>query len=373
MKKLCAVLFTAALLAALAPDDALGRGGSGGSSGRSYSSGRSSSSRSSSSGRSYSSGRSSSSRPSSSGRSYSSGRSSTPSTSRPSYTPSRPSTSGSKSYGPGPRPSFGTPGSKGFTPGTTSRPPTTPGRLQGGAFDSSAAAAQHRAESRKAFNAGKAPKATYQPPAGGTAQPINTESARVRQLRRELNEERWVNRELRMRHYYAPYYGPAYPTIYYHDPYSRLFWYWLLAQSLDTRASWAYHHRYDMDAARYRALLDRDARLESRIRELEAQKIPRDQAYVPKEMAKDPDAMYSDEYIDAIFNPQPTGTGTTALPPPTEPPVPYVPAPPISRGPSMSAGQFFWAGVRFLFASLLILAALAFLIWVVFIKRWGGS
>lgn len=371
MKKLCAALLFAALLGSLVPDDVLARGGR--SSGRSYSSGRSSSSRSSSSGRSYSSGRSSSSRPSSSGRSYSSGRSSTPSTSRPSYTSPRTSTPSGKGYGSGTSPRYTTPSSKGFTPRTTSRPPTTPGRLHGGAFDASAAAAQKRVESRKTFTAGKTPKTTYQPPAGGTARSIDAESPRVRQLRRELNEERWVNRELRMRHYFTPYYGPAYPAVYYHDPFSSVFWYWLLAQNLNTRATWAYHHRYDMDEARYRALLEKDAQLETRLRELEAQKVPRDSAYVPKELAKDPDVMYTDEYVNAIFNPQPNKAGAPQAPPPTEPPVVYVPSVPPRRAPGMSAGQFFWAGVRFFIAALLLLAALAFLIWVVFIKRWGGS
>ena len=39
--------------------------------------------------------------------------------------------------------------------------------------------------------------------------------------------------------------------VVYHDPYNSWFWWWLLDQSLETRALWAYNHRLDMDQARY--------------------------------------------------------------------------------------------------------------------------
>lgn len=238
--------------------------------------------------------------------------------------------------------------------------------MAGGAFDDSAAAAQRRAESRKAYTAGKAPKPTYRPPGGAQPRPIDTSDRRVTDLRRQLDRERWVNRELRLRTYYAPYY--SYPVVYYHDPYSSFFWWWLLAQSLDTRAYWAYHHRDVMDETRYRDLLRRDAQLEARVRELEAQKVPRNPAAVPKALEKDPDAMYTDEYVDAVFNPQPSDAGTPPTPPPTMPPPA---APRATHG--VTAGAFFWAGVRFLVKALLLLAGLAGLIWLVFFKRWGGS
>src|SRR6266581_5526879 len=45
------------------------------------------------------------------------------------------------------------------------------------------------------------------------------------------------------------------PWVYYNDPYSSLFWWWLLDRSMDEQAYWAYHHRYDMDPARYDSLM----------------------------------------------------------------------------------------------------------------------
>lgn len=369
MMKLRAALLAALLLAGLVPEAvwARPRGGSSRSS-----SGRSSSSRSSSSGRSYSSG----------------SRSSTPARSSPARpSPSRPSAPSGKSYSSG-RPSAPpaipasrSPTGKSYASGgsaTTGWRPSAPGRLSGGAFDTSAAAAQRRVESRKAYTAGQAPRPTYQPRvarpgAPAESRPIDPTDGRVRELRRQLDQQRWVTRELRLRSYYQPYYGST--VVYYRDPYNSLFWHWLLVQDLNTRARWTYHHRSVMDDARYRDLLRHDARLEARVRELEAEKLPRDPTHVPAALARDADAMYSDEWVDAVVNPQPGDAATPATPPPTMPvaaPAPVLPPPP-TRPAGMTPGAFFRAGARFLVKACLVLAALAAVIWLVFIKRWGGS
>jgi hypothetical protein len=132
------------------------------------------------------------------------------------------------------------------------------------------------------------------------------------------------------------------PVVIYQDPYSNWFWWWLLLQDRDTRALWTYHHQSDMDAARYRDLLAKDQQLESRIRDLEAKKEPRDPTYAPPGL--DPDLMYDDGFVEAAINPQP--------PPP----------PPASHG---------LAGA--MWRILLVLAGMAFVVWLVFIKRWGGD
>lgn len=132
--------------------------------------------------------------------------------------------------------------------------------------------------------------------------------------------------------------------VIYQDPFSNWFWWWLLTQDLNTRALWAYHHQSDMDAARYRDLLAKDAQLEQRIRELEAKKQPRDPTYAPPGV--DRDLMYDDGFVDAAINPQP--------PPPS--------LPPHSHGLARAVWKIF-----------LVLAVMAFLVWLVFIKRWGGD
>ncbi len=342
--------------------------------GRSYSSGRSSFSRGSSSSFSGRSGGSSSSRPS--GRSYSSGSASgrkstpAPSFSKPSPRPKpaspsfdsaaaaaqrrqeskkafqargTPSPRGGispqgRSYSAGPPTPSGMPAGRSYSMGNP-RPPGSVKSPAGGSFDSAAAAAQRREESKAAFTRGSKPRPTYTT-SGGETHPIDAGDKRVEEIRRDTTPGRWTTRVERRREVSPN--PPPPPVVIYHDPYSNWFWWWLLTQNRDTRAWWAYHHRSDMDEARYRDLLAKDQQLEARIHELEAQKTPRDPTYAPPGL--DPDLMYDDGFVEAAINPQPP------------------PAPPPSR-----------RLVGVVWRIVLILAVMAFLVWLVFIKRWGGD
>ena len=101
------------------------------------------------------------------------------------------------------------------------------------------------------------------------------------------------------------------PWVTYNDPYNSLFWWWLLDRSLDDRAWWAYHHRYDMDPARYQALIATDQQLEARVEQLEAQQAPRDPNYAPAGL--DRDLMYSDQYVSRAYSNRPTMLGVIAF------------------------------------------------------------
>jgi hypothetical protein len=147
---------------------------------------------------------------------------------------------------------------------------------------------------------------------------------------------------------FEPYYGR--PVVVYQDPYSSWFWYWLLDQSLEQRALWAYHHRATMAEARYRELLARDAQLEARIRELERQDVSRDPTYRPGDI--DPDLMYSDAYVDAVYNPQPKVA---------------------QRAAEASPRGGFGTAARTLLIIVAVLGVLCLGIWLVFFKRWGGT
>ena len=136
-----------------------------------------------------------------------------------------------------------------------------------------------------------------------------------------------------MRSYFSPYYTR--PIVVYRDPYDSFFWWWLLDRSLDDRAYWAYHHRYDMDPARYQALVADNRELETRIDQLEAQQIARDPSYVPANL--DRDLMYSDQYLGRAYSNRPTRSGSIAF---------WVLAIPTAIG------------------------LLIFFVWFVFFKRW---
>ncbi len=118
-----------------------------------------------------------------------------------------------------------------------------------------------------------------------------------------------ASRSVRIYNVYNPY--QTRPVVVYRDPYSSLFWWWLLDRSLEDRASWTYHHRYDMDPARYQTLVESDRQLEGRVAELEAQQAPRDANYVPPSL--DRDLMYSDQHVSRVYSNRPTAFGAIAF------------------------------------------------------------
>lgn len=212
------------------------------------------------------------------------------------------------------------------------------------------------AESKVAYQKGQQPKDSYTD-RGGVSHNIDPKDRKIDSLRRELDHERWQNREFRQREYFGGYYTHSPPVIVYHDPYSSFFWWWLLDRSLNDRAYWAYHHRDAIDDARYRDLLAHDANLQARIQQLEAQRLPRDPAYRPSNI--DPDLMYSDSYVDAVYNPQPTDTVQSSRPSVRGAPIP---------GRQVSSG----AVARAMIMVFVVLVLITLTIWLVFYKRWGS-
>jgi hypothetical protein len=223
----------------------------------------------------------------------------------------------------------------------------------GNKFDSKAGQAQAKEESRKKFVAGTTPATTYTDPKG-KVHTVDPKDQKIEQLRRELNNEKWVNRDLREREFYRTYWSR--PVVVYHDPYSTFFWYWLLDRSIEQQAYWAYHHRYSMDAVRYNDLLARNAELAARVRAMEAQNLPRNPTYQPTGMT-DADLMYNKEYVGAAYNPT-----TVDVPPPV-----VVTHHPTSGSPSGGDGGAVLTVMLYIFLGL---AIVALIVWLVFVKKW---
>lgn len=201
--------------------------------------------------------------------------------------------------------------------------------------------AAQKEQSKVAFQAAKAkgtgPASTFT--AGGKTVPIKPSSQAVTNVR-NITHERYVTRETRVGSFYAPYYGRAYAPVYYHDPFGPFFYLWLFDRaSADQRAAWAYNHRDQIDDARWQDMVRKDATLEARVRQLEAEKRVRDPNYVPAELKDQPDLMYSDEFVQAAYN------------------APATPAPSSS-----GAAAALWG--------LGILVVVALLFWLCFIKDW---
>ena len=326
---------------------------------KSYSSGGShSSSSSSSSSRSSSS--SSSSRSSSPGGSHSS-----------SSGPSRSSSSGggSKSYSSGPSSSGerkGYSATKSYTAGSGSKYSSTPdsGKTKSPSkpapapsappsgsdfkFDSGAARARKEQASKSEFSRFKEtqnPPST--PPVSGSRPAVNESYAAkpspiANSMGQSGSSRRTVyvpditivqTRPSRIYNVFSPY---SYrPWVTYRDPYGSSFWWWLLDRSADDQAWWAYHHRYDMDPARYQALVASNQQLEARVADLEGRRVERNPAYTPAGL--DRDLMYSDQYVKQTFSTRPTRGGVIAF---------WVFGVPAAAG------------------------TCAFFIWLIWIKRW---
>ena len=319
------------------------------SSGRSFSSGRSSAGRSfssgsSSAGRSFSSGSKpsggSSYKPSGGSKSYSSGGSSKLSGSpyssgsklsgSPYSSGSKPSgssyPSGGKSYSSGgsSKPSGGSPSvtpsnsGKSYSSGGSSKPPVAVDNGGGGgnsrgnsrkpsgdSFNSGLSSAGRKQESQTRYEASTAPKSTYTSKGsdGKTVQQnIKPDSPQVQTVRRHVTHERYVTYDNRASTFYGGYYGSP---MYYHDPFSPFLMGWIMSDAINSqqRALWMYHHQSDMDSARYQAMLAKDAKLQAEIDALKAQNLARDPSYVPPQMAENPDLMFNKDFVDASYNP----------------------------------------------------------------------
>jgi len=351
------------LLLAHAPaaDAAKGGGRSYSSGGRSYSSGGPSGGKSytagGSGGKSFSPAGGGSGGKSYSARGSSSGGNSSSSGGGRNYSPA--GGGGGKSYSSGGgssggKTTYASPGGKSYSSGNNSTgAAVTSQKPAATSYDKLPAAEQKKAESRVAYQKAQQPRTTYTPPKGDP-KPIDLRDKQIGRLRSELDHERWVNRDQRERTFYTTYYMR--PLVVYNDPYNSFFWLWLLDRSADERAYWAYHHSYDMDRARYQELLTRDAQLEARIRELEQKKVPRDPTYTPPALKDNTDLMYADDYVDAVYNPQPV--------PAASPDRSYSSR---SSGDGSVIGRvFFW-----MFLILLIGAFIALCVWLVFYKRWN--
>lgn len=252
-------------------------------SGKSFSSGRSSSF----------SGRSSSFKPSSS--SFRS------SSSKPSSSSYKPSSSSSKSYS-------SKPSSKSYSSSSTKssihsdsgsyKPSYKPSG--GSIFDGFSSAAKTE-QSKINFNQANAPKPSFTTPSG-KPKTIDPKSPAVNVVRKNTSPQEYTNYQNRSTVFYAPY--SASPTNY-HDSFSPFLWGWMFSSSLNShdRASWMYHHKDEMDEQRYKDMLAKDSQLQLEIDKLKQSNVKVNPEYVPEQLKKNPDIMYDKSFVEASYNP----------------------------------------------------------------------
>lgn len=229
-------------------------------------------------------------------------------------------------------------------------------------FDSLAKADAQKVESRQKYEKATAPATSYKSSSGKTVT-IDPKDKQIESLRKDLDQQKWVNRQQRESTFYSRYTtGPTYNVIHYSDPFHPALNYWLASQSIDVMAMFIYHHQ-NMDRARVDALYAQNAALRARVAALESQKLARDPAWVPTGI--DRDLMYDPAYVDAAYNPHPRMQTEYEYEDDDD-------------GPTMTAGEFFgaiWFLIRWAFYIAVAIAVVLGVLWCVryflFVKRWN--
>jgi hypothetical protein len=170
-----------------------------------------------------------------------------------------------------------------------------------------ATAAMRRSQSAATYRAATpSPKPSFTTATGKRVNVGGTQAAST--VRNTLSPLRYENRAERQRMAYPTIPDSSRPVIINQygggamgDPFSGLFMYALLSQSLSNQAAFHHNHWGEYSEERRAKLLAENAELKAELDKLKDQ--PRDTKFVPA--GTDPDLIYSDEFVEAAYNPEP--------------------------------------------------------------------
>ncbi len=192
------------------------------------------------------------------------------------------------------------------------------------------------------------PRATYTVN-GKSATVTPTQAKTQSTVRNYVTHERYVTYDNRASSFYGSYYGTPH---YYSDPFSPFLFGYLMSSAINShdRALWMYHHRDQMDEARYREMLAKDAKLEAEIAALKAKNVAVDPNYTPDGM--DQDLMYNKDFVNASLG---VDQGYD----------PYAGIPAASSGGSGAGTVFLW-----IFGLLFVVVVVGFVGYALFVKEY---
>ena len=196
------------------------------------------------------------------------------------------------------------PKAKAVTPGSTTARTVTPSKPATGG----AAAANKRQAS--SFKASATPKPSIRTASGKTVKVAGTPAA---SSVRGMSSDRYASRSARQSERYSSY-TPERRTVivnqyggsHFGDPYSGLFMYSLIGTP--HYSAFHYNHWNSYSHARQQSLLAENANLRA---EMAAMSGPRNPNYAPP--GTDSDLMYSDEFVNAAYNPTPVAPEKSGL------------------------------------------------------------
>ena len=154
------------------------------------------------------------------------------------------------------------------------------------------------------------PKTEYKTPDGKTVN-VKPDSVATKTIREKPSsyyqpEVRQQRTETHVHHYHYQHPSTWYysqPSVYVGGGYSSAFWWMMMEWDANRRAEWLYNHRNSIERDAYERGI-RDAAVANRIAELQAQNARVNPDYVDPEFAKDPSVMYTQEHVEAIYNPE---------------------------------------------------------------------
>lgn len=76
----------------------------------------------------------------------------------------------------------------------------------------------------------------------------------------------------------------------------------MMEWNAERRAAWLYHNQHNIERSAYERGLQ-DAAVAAEVARLKAANTSVNEDYVDPEFAEDPSVMYSDEYVEAAYNP----------------------------------------------------------------------
>lgn len=168
---------------------------------------------------------------------------------------------------------------------------------------------EEKSEGKTRYRLGAAPKAEFK--AGDKSYKIDAQAPAARKVR-SLKPEEFdpLRRRERVEEFYHHIWKDRFEEYRHRrhlhcGPFRSEFIYWTYDWPLALRARWAWHHRHFIDDALWAEWMA-NADFAAQINAFEAQHLPVDPNYMPPEYADtSPLVMYSDEYLNAVYNPVP--------------------------------------------------------------------
>ncbi len=154
------------------------------------------------------------------------------------------------------------------------------------------------------------PKSSYVAPNGKTVT-VRTNSSQVATIRSKPStsitpaaRETATVTHINNYHYSQPYsYYQSQPFFDVGGGYSSIFWYMMMDWSAQRRAEWFYHNQSNIEKEAYEKGM-KDAEVARLVAEMKTKNTPVNQDYVDSEFKNDPQLMYTQNYVEAAYNPK---------------------------------------------------------------------